>query len=411
MSNGFQFSNRLQGLDSGLLDDLSGFLGGLDADVLSSFGSTIQVPELRRLARGGTLVQAQTDFLNNLLEQVSPAQRNVFDPANPRFGEGLRGLGDEALAPFLGLLGRRPNLLNQIIGRTLQAPDLRRILGSGRAGRGGNAIIRDLLAALAAAQGGGGGGGGGDERTGGQGDTGTDQTHVDTSIGGPHEGGFHFGSSTGGETPFEFLPPEVRQPFINAILSGLNAEGLPPELLNALQNQVRGQGRLAIQEGTRDVEENLARRGLFRSGRTQRDVERLRNAVGSQVQQGITAVNAQDIAQRNANLDRAFAGVRSLANITGQELELGVRENLALLGLDLDAMQLELARELGFENIRLDEMRLAMERALQEILVNRDTGILGLFPPGDSGGGGGPSIEDILAGLLPDRPDFGDILN
>lgn len=217
--------------------------------------------------------------------------------------------------------------------------------------------------------GGGGGEGGG---FGGDGDFGG---HLDFFL----EGGFPTGE------PADFLDPELLAQFEGVLARLFESPGFDPALLEQSRNQARGQGSRDLRDRTLRRSEDFAASNIFGSGLQNRDLERIENNQSQITANNLLGIDLENMQAAQRSIDQAISGTTALGGLNQQAQALALQEALGRSGIGLDALGIGVGRELGLEGLSLDRLRLEMERAIQELLLNLQFGAVG---PSGSGSGG-----------------------
>ena len=206
----------------------------------------------------------------------------------------------------------------------------------------------------------GGGGGGGGGRGGGRGGGGRGGGSGSTP--GPGTTGNALDESS-------FIPDDVFGASIDRILQMLQHPGFPADVLADLQTGLRENS--ATRERSRLLRRSgdFAARGIFGSGVSTRDLERIETEEGASLRGEQRQLGLENARAALQSIQQALAGALGIGQLNFGERELEVREALQRAGLDLQ-------RDLGFGQLDLGQGRLDLDRdsmaanlALQQIML------------------------------------------
>ena len=242
----------------------------------------------------------------------------------------------------------------------------------------------------------------------------------------------------GSSNKFQALPAEMVAQMTEYFKRAMGGNmGLGDDVLLGLRNQARTDVKVRERDRLMRRGDEAAARGLSNSGVQERGLQDIESSESANLFNRLLGIDVENSQRSQQNIGQALQGIQGLGqlNIGAGQIDLGYgqlglgRQELALKkllgerGLDLDKMRIDLSRELGFGdlglreklgmsdidlrrelgrgNLGLESQRLAMERALQELLQNLAIAQNGYFPGDGAGDGftGGP-------GYTPYRPDL-----
>ncbi len=313
----------------------------------------------------------------------APIPPRPLEPAFPgfttNFGRRLRDvLGDQSgrLSSILQNIFRGEGgdaLRGLVHGGRFNAPDLRRLIGSGLAGPQQQRFLEGLLGRFRTSK---------QQQAGGE---------TEPGGGGPHGTSGALEGRIGevlnsllNRRDVNALPDELRSAMIAQLMEIFESPGFPPELLQGLQNQAR------TASATRERERLLRRsgefnaRGLFGSGPQVRALEDIEMEESEDL---LNAMNQIGF----ANAQAAIQQIQNALQGTGMLGQLGLGEEQLASNELLRALQLSIGRELGLGDLGLREQQFGLERAIQELLMNLNllSGFTGTGGGGEATSGGG----------------------
>jgi hypothetical protein len=128
--------------------------------------------------------------------------------------------------------------------------------------------------------------------------------------------------------------------------------GMDPEVLanmkNTASSAAKGREKTLLDRHAN----SMAGRGLFRSGITREGQLDIGSEVSEQLLDALNKIDMQNAQIAESALSRAFQGASSLGS------------------LDMQRMQNMISRGLGLGNLRLQELKINMQRAMQELMAN-----------------------------------------
>lgn len=220
-----------------------------------------------------------------------------------------------------------------------------------------------------------------------------------------------------------FFDPSLISGLQGTISQLLEGQGLPDEVLRSLQNRSREGLATRERELLQRRGAEFANRNAFGSGSQVRALEEIERAVTGELSNAFSEIGLLDAQASERNRLAGVSGGTAFGGLMlgAQELEgqlqqagqqgllnLGnlnlatestsINEALARQGLDLDALQLAISRELGLGDLSLGQDTLELERQLQELLQNLllQQNFFASEPTGEAGGAAGEIVQNAL---------------
>lgn len=236
-----------------------------------------------------------------------------------------------------------------------------------------NRIIRFMQDGTLPRDGGGGGGGGGvaggvDPYAGGGG-------------GGGAGGGGGGGGGGAGGSGMAGVGADIFGPYKARLLQMLENPGMPPEILEDARRQLYAVNKQGLRDQLLRRANQGSARSLFDSGLTQQGFAGLESAALDQLAGALSNLDLQNAQMANQALGIAFGGVNNISQANLTDKGLNIERMLGLKNIDLGHAQLgvermlglrdlALRRQLGMGDLGLRRDQLAMDRAMQDFLMN-----------------------------------------
>ncbi len=417
------FGRRLSSIfGEGEEDRLRGILGniyGRDAEGLEGLlhgQDAFGYGDLSRLLGSGLGRPKANRFLQDLMSRELQGNRNVegitqgetptFDfgrQLTGAFGEGEQDRLQQILA---NIFGRSEDDLVGLLGGVsgmFGRGDLDRLIGSGLARPRAQGFLEDLFGRLGVNTPDG---------------TSPDGTGDGTTGGGTGPGGLGAGNMS--ETldsifdrylneglPYErrdidALPPGILDPFMEMLQDIMANPGFDEDILSGARVNIRENNAQNLRDAQLRRADEFAGRNLYGSGPQVRAIEDVERQVRGEEARQLTGLDLANAQAGLTSVNSAISGVNSLGGLNLGAEQLSIQEALGRQGGLLSLLSTASGRDLGLAGLDLEAQRLAMERAIQELMfrLQMSSGFTSSDGTTNTDGGGGDGLDDIIDSIL-----------